>query len=244
MNITIKRLKLAVKHLLGKDLYLKPDQRTATRFYGSPYGGWALPEGVVNAGSIIYSFGIGEDVSFDLALIEATGCRVFGFDPTPKSLRWVEGNVREHKFVIRPWALGASDGELQLWLPKNPEHVSASCRPSEATSHDSFVAECRSLESVMRELDHAKVDVLKMDIEGHECEAVIGFEPVISNIKSIIIEIHTKMILDSYGEQKLDRMLAALETYPIVIDMKNGKRLNSVSKKAKSKGRRQFFLSR
>ena len=192
MSITIKRLKLAVKHLLGKDLYLKPDQRTATRFYGSPYGGWALPEGVVNAGSIIYSFGIGEDVSFDLALIEATGCRVFGFDPTPKSLRWVEGNVREHKFVIRPWALGASDGELQLWLPKNPEHVSASCRPSEATSHDSFVAACRSLESVMRELDHAKVDVLKMDIEGAEYEVLRSLVngAVLDRIGHLLVEFH------------------------------------------------------
>ncbi len=192
MSITIKRLKLAVKHLLGKDLYLKPDQRTATRFYGSPYGGWALPEGVVNAGSIIYSFGIGEDVSFDLALIEATGCRVFGFDPTPKSLRWVEGNVREHKFVIRPWALGASDGELELWLPKNPEHVSASCRPSEATSHDSFVAECKSLESVMRELDHAKVDVLKMDIEGAEYEVLrsLANGAVLDRIGHLLVEFH------------------------------------------------------
>lgn len=192
MSVTMKRLKLAVKHLLGKDLYLTPDQKTATRFYGSPYGGWALPEGVVNADSVIYSFGIGEDASFDLALIEDTGCRIFGFDPTPKSLRWVQGNVKEPKFIIQPWALGPSDGKLELWLPKNPEHVSASCRPSEAMSHDSFVAECKSLESVMRELRHEKVDVLKMDIEGAEYEVLRSLVSgtVLDRIGLLLIEFH------------------------------------------------------
>ena len=137
--------------------------------------------------------------------------------------------------------LGLSSSEGMALLADDPQ-VSAKI-VGEGTPGAGEIS-LTTLPSIMSRLGIEDVDLLKMDIEGHECEAVIGFEPVISNIKSIIIEIHTKMILDSYGEQKLDRMLAALETYPIVIDMKNGKRLNSVSKKAKSKGRRQFFLSR
>jgi len=36
------------------------------------------------ATAVVYSLGIGEDISFDLALIEKYGARVHAFDPTPK----------------------------------------------------------------------------------------------------------------------------------------------------------------
>ena len=172
MKSRISRIKLIIKHLLGRDVYLKTDENIATRFYGSRYGGWAIPEKLVNVNSVVYSFGIGEDASFDLALIADTGCKIHGFDPTPKSLLWVEDNISNEHFKMYPWALGATDGQLELWLPKNPHHVSASCRPSSITSYESFVAPCKRIETVMKELGHEQVDLLKMDIEGAEYEVL------------------------------------------------------------------------
>ena len=49
------------------------------------WGFYLNPE-FINEKSIIYSFGIGEDISFDLSLIKEFDCNVFGFDFTPKSI--------------------------------------------------------------------------------------------------------------------------------------------------------------
>lgn len=62
-------LKKAIKHLLVRDLWIRTDSAQATVFYGSRYGGWAIGEGSVGSDSVVYSFGIGEDASFDLGLI-------------------------------------------------------------------------------------------------------------------------------------------------------------------------------
>jgi FkbM family methyltransferase len=192
MNPTLKK---AIKHLLGRDLWIRTDIAKATRFYGSRYGGWALVKNTVGKDSVVYSFGIGEDASFDLSLIGETGCTVHGFDPTPKSLNWVGLNVREDRFVMHPWALGTEDGNLTLWMPDNPDHVSASLVSASGRSKGSFEAECRGLESVMAELGHARVDVLKMDIEGAEYGVIAALcsGDTLSKVGQLLVEFHHRM---------------------------------------------------
>lgn len=192
MKSTIKK---AIKHLIGRDLWIRTNANLTTRFHGSHYGGWAVVEGSVNVESVIYSFGIGEDASFDLSLIEETDCTVHGFDPTPKSLAWVERNVRENRFVMHPWALGSEDGMLTLWLPDNPDHVSASLVSASNRSKGSFEAICRSLGSVMKELGHKKVDVLKMDIEGAEYGVIDALckDGTISKVSQLLVEFHHRL---------------------------------------------------
>ena len=34
--------------------------------------------------AVVYSVGLGQDISWDKALIEKYRCEVYGFDPTPK----------------------------------------------------------------------------------------------------------------------------------------------------------------
>lgn len=184
-----------MKHLLGRDLWIRTETSVATRFYGSHYGGWALQEGTIARNSVVYSFGIGEDASFDLELIRETGCTVHGFDPTPKSLAWVKRCVHEDRFVMHPWALGTSDGTLTLWMPDNPDHVSASLVSASSRSKDSFSAECRSLQSIMAELGHERVDGLKMDIEGAEYGVIEALcaGGSISKVGQLLVEFHHRM---------------------------------------------------
>ena len=52
---------------------------------GSDYGGWITPMHLLNSTSICYCAGVGEDITFDLGLIERFGCHVFAFDPTPRA---------------------------------------------------------------------------------------------------------------------------------------------------------------
>jgi hypothetical protein len=48
--------------------------------------GWIVPSAVLTSDEICYSAGLGEDGSFDLELANTYHCKVFAFDPTPRSL--------------------------------------------------------------------------------------------------------------------------------------------------------------
>src|SRR5665213_4282517 len=76
--------------ILGRRIH-DPTVKIDFRFLGSSYGGWAIPlSASLGPLSTVYSFGVGLDISFDLALIETVGCTVHGFDPTPLSAEWIE----------------------------------------------------------------------------------------------------------------------------------------------------------
>lgn len=40
--------------------------------------------------SVIYSFGIGKDISFDMACSNHHQSSIYAFDPTPKSIKWIK----------------------------------------------------------------------------------------------------------------------------------------------------------
>ena len=56
---------------------------------GSEYGGWIVPTALLREDWICYCGGVGEDITFDLGLIERYGCTVHAFDPTPRAISFV-----------------------------------------------------------------------------------------------------------------------------------------------------------
>ena len=54
---------------------------------GTNYGGWYVPTNMnLNENSIIYSGGVGEDISFDLLLHDKYKSNIFLIDPTKKAI--------------------------------------------------------------------------------------------------------------------------------------------------------------
>lgn len=54
---------------------------------GTDYGGWHIPiKNMLNKESIIYSGGVGEDISFDIKLQSKYNCNIYLIDPTVKSI--------------------------------------------------------------------------------------------------------------------------------------------------------------
>jgi FkbM family methyltransferase len=159
---------------------------------GTDYGGWVIPEDALREDSVVWCAGAGEDISFDLALIARYGCRVHCIDPTPRAIAHVEAlaeraqrgeampiNGRpEHtyegvtpevmaKLSFHPVGLWHRDDTLRFYAPKRREHVSHSAVNLQGTE-SFFEAVCRSPRSLMRELQHERIDLLKLDIEGAE----------------------------------------------------------------------------
>jgi FkbM family methyltransferase len=143
---------------------------------GSSYGGWWVPRSLLAADSVCYLAGVGEDVTFDLALIDAVGCEVWAIDPTPRAIAYAE-TVENPKFHLLPLGIWSEDAELKFFEPSNPAHVSHSAVNAQGTERF-FVASCRSIRTFMNDLGHDHVDLLKLDIEGAEVAVI---EDILSN---------------------------------------------------------------
>jgi FkbM family methyltransferase len=136
---------------------------------GSEYGKHYVVLDFINKDSLVYSFGIGEDITFDLELMNRTGCEINAFDPTPKSLNWIKKQNLPEKFKFFEYGLSDKDGILKFDPPPNPEWVSY-----KESKDGSFEFPVKSLSSVKAELghQHKRIDFLKLDIEGSEYSVI------------------------------------------------------------------------
>lgn len=152
---------------------------------GSDYGGWVIPAELVTESSIVYSAGVGEDVSFDLALIARFGCHVWALDPTPRASAYAE-SVTEERFHFLPVGLWSADETRSFYGPRDPADVSYST--VSAHSSDRFEARCLSVATLMRDLGHDRLDLLKLDIEGAEYDVLDSLGHV--SPACICVELH------------------------------------------------------
>jgi FkbM family methyltransferase len=139
---------------------------------GSPYGRWSIPADTPRAGiaCVCYLAGVGEDASFDLGLIERFGCAVYAFDPVPEAARYAATVMAtQPKWRFAPVGLWREDGTLRFYKHTQPDHVSRSATNMHDTSAY-LEAEVRSIDSLMAEYGHERVDLLKLSVEGAEYE--------------------------------------------------------------------------
>jgi FkbM family methyltransferase len=139
---------------------------------GTAYGGWTIPATLVDAHSVCYLAGIGEDITFDLHLIARFGCSVHAFDPVPLSQEYAAAAAaHEPRFVLHRYGLWSRDETLPFHAPESTGHISHSATNLKGTDI-AFDAEVRSVSSVLRELGHDRIDLLKLSVEGSEFEII------------------------------------------------------------------------
>lgn len=154
----------------------KTSQQTIKSTYalvtdGTEYGGWTYDSSLLTADSIVYSVGLGEDTSWDEGIMKRFDLQVWGFDPTPKSKRYVESNIRLGKnFHYTPEGLSTKKTVLSFTKPKNPNHVSM--RQGKHNGGETIQVPVNSLENWMERFGHTRIDILKIDIEGSEYEVL------------------------------------------------------------------------
>lgn len=181
-----------VKTVVGKNrkLRVKPDITCRAERFGSDYGGWEVVTAGIDSRSVVYSFGVGEDASFDTALIEKFGLTVHAFDPTPKSLAWVAQQRLPDRFVMHGYGLAAFDGNVSFNPPENAAHVSHTLLERPATKARAISVPVRKLGTIMQELGHNHLDILKMDIEGAEYDVIADIVASGIRPRQILVEFH------------------------------------------------------
>jgi FkbM family methyltransferase len=145
---------------------LRTISRSDMRRLGTDYGGWWVPTDLLDDASVCYLAGVGEDISFDLALVEQFGCHVVAIDPTPRSAAHV-ADMHDKRFQFVPLGLWSRDEELKFYKPADPQHVSHSVMNIQGTE-SGFTAQCVTVETLQAMLGYDRMDLLKLDIEGAE----------------------------------------------------------------------------
>jgi FkbM family methyltransferase len=205
----IKTLKKIKYFFEGKYISVNIN-KISKQWFGNQYGGFYLAQNSIDKSSIVYSVGIGEDISFDEGIMDRYGCKVFAFDPTPKSVVWVKENVTTQNFVFSPIGVAKEKGSRKFYLPTNNNHVSGSIHDIKTINNSNSInLRFDSLSNIMKDNNHLKLDLLKMDIEGAEYEVIDHIQKNNIDIKQVLVEFHPHFEKD--GKKKTKKAIEKLE---------------------------------
>jgi FkbM family methyltransferase len=177
---------------------------------GSDYGGYFLDTSLFPQDPVIYSAGIGLDISFDLALIQQHGCTVHAFDPTPRVQEWIEGQSLSPQFRLHPVGIADFDGTADFFLPRRPDFVSHSIVRAPQYSDQSIKVPVIRLITAMSRFGHTHIDVLKIDIEGGEYSVLADLFREQIPVQQMCVEFHHRS--SSHGVEKTRSTLSLLRT--------------------------------
>jgi len=160
-----KANKIAV-HLLGPML-LRPNRHgLELEKLGTEQDGWTVPVNRLDKSSVCYCVGVGADASFDFTLVDRFHCSVFSFDPTPASITYMElANYDRSNLHFLPVGVWDEDTELRFYVPANNDEALLSVFDLKGTGKY-VLCKCQKISTIMQNLGHTHIDLLKLDIEG------------------------------------------------------------------------------
>jgi FkbM family methyltransferase len=141
---------------------------------------------------IVYDFGIRNEPDFGVILAqEPFNCQVYAFDPSPITRTWFEENQELKSlpnYHLYYYGGGAHDEELTLraydWGQVSIyQYPTLVVNPTDCYDSGPYIDKCkfhkfgdqeqhklpvRSVASIMKELGHTEISILKLDVEGSE----------------------------------------------------------------------------
>lgn len=180
----IRRARRFCYESMGKDVRVPVRRHARAIHLGSAYGGWTVRADLLNPQSVVWGAGVGQDISFDLALIERFGVSVHAFDPTPLSIEWLAKQKLPAGFIHHPVGLADFDGLADFGLPPEPGHVSFQF------GADGHRFPVKRIDTIASELGQQHIDLLKMDIEGAELGVIASLAETKTPIRQLLVEFH------------------------------------------------------
>ena len=182
-----------LKALFNKKYIYFPRINISKKWIGNDYGGFYIYPNSLHSNSIVFSFGIGEDISFDKGLINEYNLNVIGFDPTPKSINFINNETSLTNFTFYPYGISSKTESKKFFTPKNKDHVSGSLYLTDHLIDDNTFLNFKSFNDILKETQVDSIDLIKMDIEGSEYNVLNSILKMDIPIKQILVEFHPQM---------------------------------------------------
>lgn len=141
--------------------------------------------------------------------------RVISYEPLPRNIVDLEATImagRHGNWILRPVAVSASAGSAVL---HSPAGVGASGWGT-LEAHAHIRSEAQPIDTVTLTTDFThnnlqRIDLLKMDIQGHECAALLGASELLQEgrIGALFVEVHPKIMKPADLRRMFDLMTAA-----------------------------------
>jgi len=193
MNDILTTLLRGRKVMLGRDFYQFRQVRRSRMTLGNRYANWTFCPDLLKESSVVYSFGVGEDISFDLKLMERFKLHIHAFDPSPQSVNWVGEQNLPDAFHFYPYGLASTDGTIAFAEPADPGiHSLFAAHSADAAGAGlkQHLLPVFRLPTIVDKLGHDTIDLLKMDIEGAEYEVIEDIVGSSVPIHQLLIEFH------------------------------------------------------
>ena len=207
----VERIPRLFDQIVGRDLRYFPQIRCRKEHIGSRYEGKCVCLDNITPDSIVYSFGIGCDISFDLTMIERFGVNVYAFDPTSVSKEWLKTQNLPNEFHFFDCGVADYDGfaEFYPFWPDDSltKHDFTILNPANAAKG---IIQCPvyRLETLLNKQNHQKIDLLKMDIEGSEYTVIDDFLACGIEVDQLLVEFHHRF--ENVGLAATDRAIKSL----------------------------------
>ena len=185
--------------------------RLPLEFHGDAYCGWYIPRGRLDRNAVVVDVGLGENISFSTSLMARYGCRVSGFDPTPRAIQYVKAHAPPG-FVLHEVAVAAQRGSAEFYLPNEEAHVSGSLAQAGHVGARKIQVELISLADLFERIGTDQIDLLKLDIEGAEYPLIdcADFRRLAPRIGSLCIEFHHRW--EIFGSRATRSAVQTLES--------------------------------
>jgi FkbM family methyltransferase len=164
---------------------------------------WTIVTRDMGPHSVMYSGGVGEDITFERELIRRFGLKIHIFDPSPVAKRTI-ALANDDRLLFKAVGLAAS----------NSGAFSVGGGINEATWFKAGGTESLPCTSIPREMalnGHDIIDVLKIDIEGFEYEVLENCLAERIPIKQICVEFHD--FFADVTRAQTRKMIRAIESH-------------------------------
>ena len=114
--------------------------------------------------------------------------RVASFEPNPATLERLRRNIGLNHFSqveVVPKAVSQHNGTTSFILATEPGFSTIS-PVINVTPMQTIDVETISLDEYVAQQNWPRVDVIKMDVEGHDCQALLGARDIITRFKPVI----------------------------------------------------------
>lgn len=190
MRRRLREFRVLLKRAIGVEPRIRTVGNPSLEFHGNAAGGWCILADSLGPDSIVVDIGLGEDVSFPESIIAKYGCVVYGFDPTPRAIKYVDG--RNEHLRLYEYGIGAVSGPAEFYLPIETAHVSGAIVREEHLSSQSIEVQLRTVGQIFEIIGASRLDLLKLDVEGAEYDVINSeeFHRYAPAIDQICVEFH------------------------------------------------------